>query len=187
MEYLDIVNYKSSIIESISNLLGISEEDGERIFCVLRSEKYPFVGNELQIFREESGNTGLLFLDGLYSLNIKITTLTLLALVLDIKITKGAAMAALQLSGLGKQGFVKLNSMNGERCMAREAVFFQKIDKNIFRNNNKDCVNHDLLCNYRKDGQCTCQPDDVEKLLQELEKMNVFERTATDGVYKPVL
>lgn len=182
LENIEITDFKIPIVRKISQELIISEDNAEKIFNVLHSEKYSFLGNELSAVQETVGGNGLIMLNGVYSLNIKKSLLILIAFVLDIKITYGVASLALQFIGLDGQVLYKLNRENGEQCIAREIVLNKYADKNIL--NSRECIYNDLPCKYRTDGQCKCSSERVEKILRRLEELLVIKQVNTEGVYQ---
>ncbi len=181
LQDIEITDFKIPVIRKISQELFISEDSAEKIFTVLRSEKYPFLGNELSVIQETTGNNGLIVLNGVYSLNIKKSLLILIAFALDIKVTYGAASLALQFIGLDGQVLYKLNRENGEQCIAREIVLNRYTNKNIL--SSKECINNDLPCKYRVDGQCKCSSERVEEILRKLEELLVIKPVNAEGVY----
>lgn len=182
LQNIVIMDFKAPLIRKISQELSISEDNAERIFTALRSEKYPFLGNELSIIQETAGNNGLIALNGTYSLNIKKSLLVLIAFALDIKVTYGVASLALQITGLDGQVLYKLNQENGEQCIAREIILNKYVDKNIL--SSKECLNNDLPCKHRIDGQCKCSSETVEKILEKLEEHFVIRPANAEGVYQ---
>lgn len=182
---LEVVGLRSSVVSCIAQTLGISELDGERIFEVLQSEHYPFSGNQLIAYGMGMGNEGLLVANGLYYLSIKMTTLSILVLLLDIAITKGAASAAVQFAGGDLRGITKLNRGKGEPCIVKEGLLAgaQGIDSDILADHKGMCINHDLPCGFRKGESCTCSQNDILDALKHLEECHVFYLT-TEGKYR---
>ena len=179
---IEIIDFKLPLIRRIAEELSISKDNAEKIFTVLRSESNSFLGNELSIVWEKVSNNGLIVLNGVYSLNIKKSLLALIAFILDIKLSYGVASFVLQLLGIDGQTFYKLNNNNGEKCVAREFVLKKYVDKNIL--NSKECINNDLPCKYRIDGQCTCSVERVVKILEKLENNSVIKPVNDDGLYQ---
>lgn len=184
MKTLKIIDNELTIIDEIASFLGVSGENAQRIFEILASDKYPYKDTELIVFQKNSDDKGILFMDGLYFLNIKTTVLVVLALLLDMNVTSGLASATLQLMGLGNQGIAKLNSYLGERCIAREATLMKEIDKEVLSANHMECVNNDLECKFRKENRCNCMVKDVEKIIDSLEHKNVLKFNDKSGKYR---
>ena len=187
MKDLKIIDDKFSVINNMASFLGISGENAEKLFEILNSKEYSFAGQELIAIQEESDDKSILFMGGLYSLNIKATTLVVLAVLLDMKVTNGMAGMIIQLTGLGKQGIAKLNEYLGERCIAREAALLKEIDKNVLDANHGECVNNDLECKFQEKGECRCTFTEVEKIIDKLEKEGVLELNKKTKRYGLVL
>lgn len=185
LEYLKMTGYKADVVEKLSSVLGTSKQDSLRIFSLLLSDSLPFRGRNL-IESHESGDTQNLLADsGLYYINIKISALNLLALLLDIAVTKGAFAAGLQIAGTDMRGIVKLSPEKGETCVVRESLCAreQTVSLDLFKANGGECVNNDLPCHFRKESVCKCQNSDIEKILTRLEELNVYERQE-NGTYR---
>ena len=77
-----------------------------------------------------------------YYINLKATTITLIALVLDITVTQGFANAILALTGVNLHAITRLS--NNEKCFVMEALKNKsgELNSSIFyqcRDNIKDC------------------------------------------------
>lgn len=120
-----------------------------------------------------------------YNINLKAVTITILAAILDIKLTQGFASVALSVSGFNSHAIVKLNEREGEKCVVLEMLRTKShiIVKDILPPSNRECFNINLNCKYRIDNQCKIKEKDVQKILLSLCNKNVI-RENKDGGYK---
>lgn len=117
--------------------------------------------------------------------NIKVSTIVLIALVLDIEITKGVANAILTATGFNANSIIKLNEKAGEKCVLLEIYRKQYHEAGIEIFDcicGKECVNNDLKCKYRDQGICTMSKKEVINILEEMVNKNVFSKR--EDVYK---
>lgn len=113
------------------------------------------------------------------NINIKATTVTLLAILLDINLTNGFASGILALSGFNSRAFVKLNEYDAEKCILLEICSNGTYQVEIgFFNNicNKECVNNHIHCRYRTEGMCTMKYEEVLKKCDNLVEKNVLKK-----------
>lgn len=80
-------------------------------------DKNESISSRQVIPRFPPGVVGMLILSKRYSINIKLTTLALLAFILDLHVTKGAALLLLGLTGKTKQAITALSP--NERCILK--------------------------------------------------------------------
>lgn len=183
---IEKLDYKDNIIREINQALEISPDDAQKIFCFL--EENPDIPDAgFATPKQDPGVKNMVAADGLYYINIKLVTLTVIAMVLDVALTKGILSKILGLSKLDSQAIIKISSENGHRCLLKEMLLEKKegINKSILEKYNGECNNVDHPCNYRVDGECGCFPEDVEKILCELKESKVCRRLE-NGYYKIV-
>ncbi len=109
--------------------------------------------------------------------NLKVTTITLIALILDAEITKGVANFVLAATGFNVNSVVKLNEEAGEKCILLEIYKKQhhKAKLDIFNSIcGKECVNNNMNCKYRNQDTCTISKEEIENILQQMIDKNVF-------------
>lgn len=109
--------------------------------------------------------------------NLKVTTITLIALILDAEITKGMASFILAATGFNTNSIVKLNEEVGEKCILLEIYRKQhheaKLD--IFDQIcGKECVNNHMNCKYRNQDVCTISKEEVKDFLERMVNKNMF-------------
>lgn len=113
------------------------------------------------------------------NINLRAITVSILALLLDIDITKGFLSGFLAVSGFNNKAFTKLNENNGEKCLLIEicSKSNHKINISYFDNIcEKECVNNNLICRYRTDEKCLMKIQEVLQKCDDLVERNVLKK-----------
>lgn len=179
-EYLRLEGLEDAVLQQISERMEISDDNATRVlFYLINNQK--LLGNDesIVISKAKPKIMGMTVANEKYYINLKITTLAICALLLDIKLTKGLMSSVFSLAGIPTKAFVKLDEREGQKCILREVLMSENKmgDVRILNKFHGQCCNNDLCsCRYRSEGYCTCQPEAVEKIFQELEKNNVFRK-----------
>lgn len=120
-----------------------------------------------------------------YNINLKAATITIIAAVLDVRLTNGFASLALSLSGFNNHAVVKLDEYKGEKCIVLEILRAKShtVTEAILPPLNKECFNCNLNCKYRIDDQCKIKEDDIHKIFETLCNKNVI-KESEHGRYK---
>lgn len=162
-----MITYK--LKEEIENLLS----EDERLELTMEFPQMP------------SGKLGILIPKTNIYINLKVTTITLIALILDEKITKGVANFLLAATGFNANSIVKLNEEIGEKCVLLE-IFrkqYHEAKLDIFNSIcNKECVNNHMNCKYRNQGICTISKEQVKDILEQMVNKNIFNKKG--DIYK---
>lgn len=128
------------------------------------------------------GTFSLLVMSKKYYINMKLTTLWVLCVLLDIEITKGMAVALGGMTGILKQVVYKISEENAEKC-----VLLEIIRKNMETlKASKECINNHLECKYRDAcDMCTIKEDDICSILQSLTNKGIIKKIR--NTYKYIL
>lgn len=120
-----------------------------------------------------------------YNINLKVTTIAILAAILDASLTNGFASLALSLSGFNSQAIVKLDEYKGEKCIILEMLRAEShiVTESILPPDNKECFNCNLKCKYRIDSQCKINREDIHKIFEILCNKNLITE-GDNGEYK---
>jgi len=113
------------------------------------------------------------------NINIKAVTLSVLALLLDIDITKGFLSGFLALSGFNNKAFAKLNESAGEKCLLIEICSKEKSEADVHNFGyfcGKECVNNNLKCKYRAEGKCLMKIQEAIEKCNNLVERNVLKK-----------
>lgn len=120
------------------------------------------------------------------NINLKAITVSILALLLDIDITKGFLNGFLAVSGFNNKAFAKLDENAGEKCLLIEICSKQNHKINISYFNDiceKECVNNHLICRYRTDGKCLMKIQEVLQKCNSLVERNVLKKEGNTYSY----
>lgn len=121
-----------------------------------------------------------------YNINLKAVTITILAAVLDVSLTKGFANLVLLLGGFNSHAIVKLDEYRGEKCIILEMLKAKShtVTESILPPDNKECFNCNLNCKHRTDSQCKIKRDDIHEIFKTLLKKNIITNGNNNGEYK---
>ena len=113
-----------------------------------------------------------------YNINITAFTLTLIALLLDIKLTLGFSATTLAILGFNNHAIVRLDVSGGEKCLVLEAMQRNNriIDEDVFSLCNSECIHNNLTCRYKCEDKYTMEKDIIKRTLDGLCDKNVFRK-----------
>jgi len=114
-------------------------------------------------------------------LKIKKATFILIALLLDLKFSKGMASAILTSMGLNEQFIRTIDEFHGEKCVLVEIInrqktfkFSKEININDFLLNHNECINCDFLCKYRRNEKCAMSTKQLYEILIKFENSKII-------------
>lgn len=110
-------------------------------------------------------------------INLKASTIVLLALLFDINVTNGIENFVLAATGVNIRSIAKIDEAEGEKCVLLEVYRKEdhQADPDIFRPVcGKECINNDMNCKYRCMGVCTIDQERVKEILVNLSNKNVL-------------
>lgn len=179
MDNIVKVGSHKKIKECIISELSISPADAEKVFDFLEASYKENTAEFGHIDQSTASGQGLVFGCGQYYINLPKSVLMVIALILDITLTKGIISGVCGMLGVQTQAFYHINRHKGEACLLRECL----------RNGNaansdgysyltgKECINNDLECQYRnEDGQCCIQKTDIEEVLTHFKEAHIIKR-----------
>ncbi|MCH5163581.1 MAG: hypothetical protein J1F36_01040 [Clostridiales bacterium] len=113
-----------------------------------------------------------------YYISVKFTTIFIIATIFDITLTKGFVSSATSFLGIQKQGIVKLDENNGEKCIAKQtALTKNKIGtQDILSENNGQCCNKNFKCQFNIEGICHCDNSNIITIYENLTQKGVFKK-----------
>jgi|GEM_PF-5102047 len=190
---------ESDFYDTIRNLLSVvknqdeirqSEEYARHIFQALFSEgiikKFNIqLDSDEKVYIErvappaKENLLSLIIYKYKYYINLKSTTLALLALLADSYMAKevgiGGASIVLAMLGVNFRAFARVPDSSGERCVLIETHRKKEGALNIFDDIiGHECVHNNLNCKYKDNGICTISKLDVEKLFDTLVNKNIL-------------
>ena len=110
-------------------------------------------------------------------INLKASTIALIALLLNINVTDGITNFVLAATGINLSLIGKLDEAEGEKCVLLEVYRKEnhQADPDIFNQIcGKECINNDMNCKYRRNGVCTIDQEGVKEILDNLNDMKVL-------------
>ena len=116
--------------------------------------------------------------------NLKIATISILALLLDAALPLGVASQVLALSGVNNKAFAKLDEVEGDKCILFEVcVMSEKKAKleTLAKKYSKECINNHLKCKYRENAMCKITLYQIKGICDKLVSKNVFK--SQNGFY----
>lgn len=187
-KYFMIDGNKKDAILALHNC-GIEKlEDAEKLLDYLYQYKKFMSNDEFIEFEDDmaySKTMSLTFSDSSYYVNLKTTTIVIIATLLDISLTKGFASVALSLFGNSSTAFVRIEETNGEKCILKETLSEkQKIGSaNILKKYKGHCCYPVSNCKYRNNEECKCMENDIIYIYEKLCEKNIFKRNYADQNY----
>lgn len=188
-EYINLSGVEKNIYNALNNMGLPNKTDSEKIINYLIKNKSALNADEsIELTRiypnSPPGTMCLMIAQTGYYVNIKISTIVICALLLDINLTKGFASTAIALMGVPSAAFVKLNEYDGQKCIVKETLATKdKIgSEKILDKFCGECCNCDLTCKYRHEGHCTCSSSNIVKIYDLLANKNMFKKV--NGIYK---
>lgn len=181
------------VCNGIEKIVGINSKSAQKILDYLIENKdKPDKDYELECFSYRyysnlpPGSLALMTSKYNYYINIKKTTVIIIALILDITITKGASSALINMHGISGPCVVKLNERNGEKCIVKETVFSKNRigSVDVLQKFKGECCNCDMDCKYNKGDQCGCTKEDVREIYNNLTHIGLFKKAGEYFVYQ---
>lgn len=185
-KYIQLKGSDEAISEQLQKQMGLSRTEALRIFYYLANNDDILDNDECVTSQHGMGGvSGVMSPNGKYYLNVKITTIAICALLLDIKLTDGIIGMVLPLVGITSRiVFYKLSEKEGQKCILKEILRSKNKtgNKYMLEKFGAECVNNDLAdCKYRQGTECSCASVQVEEILTTLENENVLRRDEGGG------
>lgn len=162
--------------------LGLNNScDAEQIITFLKHNKNLLCSEEvietsMEMPPSLPGMMSLVIMRKNLYVNLKLSTILIVALLLDIHITAGFAQMLTAMMGVSSHAIVTFGEENGEKCIIKETLRTQ--DKvghpDMLSKFHGECCNNDLKCRYRVDDKCYCSSERIEEILAGLASCNMF-------------
>ncbi len=186
MEFFKFSGTKEQLFNKTQEF-GLNAIHTEKILAFLLKNKHKlnaeeFVNTNTSFPKIPEGFMGMMFAQTNYNINLKVVTIAIVALILDITLTEGIASTLLTLSGLSRTAIVELQESNGEKCIVKETILSDNKmgNKNILSQFYGECCNNNINCSFRKIDKCTCKEENVIEIYERLTNSGVFNKK---GVY----
>lgn len=111
-------------------------------------------------------------------INLKLSTIFVVALLLDITLTRGFAQLFVNTIGLNGRVIVKLNEREGHKCIVKESACSKEkyVNDKLLEKYNGKCCNKNYKCRFRIDEECTCTDKQITRILNVLSDKNIFKK-----------
>jgi hypothetical protein len=179
MDYLQVTN--SDVTEVMRQLQGITNSGKSigSLFDYLQKHNEllgndEYVNIETKMNKPPPGPMGFILMNKKYSINIKKSTIIILAFLLDLNLSKGIASLALNLSGFSFQVLQKIE--NEEKCLVTDILLGNKKNASDFNYNNGECVQNDIKCPYKDECFCKRSIETINNLLEKLTAKQVIKK-----------
>lgn len=146
--------------------------------AILGEDEYFVVKEEPPRF--PPGFVGMMILQSKYSINIKKTTILILALLFDSTISLPVASGILSATGFQTKSFSKINDK--DRCVIIDVIAGKKKDFQDFEYYGKACVEKEIECPFRNGLSCQRTKSDIEEIINTLINDGVILKE--NGAYK---
>lgn len=168
MDNIMKIGTREKIEKSIASALFISQKNAEQVFDYL-SITYRENASEFGCINQSTSlGQELVFGEGQYYINLPKSIVVVMALLLDITLTKGIISGVCGMLGIQTQVFYNMDQHKGEVCLLREYLRNKKIvdaDRYLYLVG-KECINNDLECKYcNRESKCCIQQADIERIL----------------------
>lgn len=174
---------KAKVYDTLSNYGIENMDDAEQVLTYLKIHKELLHENEEIDYsivypeRKEGIMNYMVPQTNIY-INLKLSTIFVVALLLDITLTRGFAQLFANAIGLNGQVIVKLNEREGHKCIVKESARSKEkyIDNNLLEKNNGKCCNNNYNCRFRIGEDCACSKEQIIRILDVLSDKNIFKK-----------
>lgn len=183
MEKIELYGSENEVYNKIASLGLNNVCDAEQIITFLKYNDDLLFSDEkietsTEIPKSSPGMMSMVIMRKNLYVNLKISTILIVALLLDIHMTEGLAQLLIAMIGVSSQAIVAFSEENGEKCIIKETLKTQ--DKtghpSILSKFRGECCNNNFNCKYRIDGTCCCTPDKIKEIFDDLVSRNMFKK-----------
>lgn len=183
MRKIELCGSQNEVYKKIANLGLNNSCDAEQIVTFLEHNKELLCSDEkietsMEIPKSSPSMMSMVIMRKNLYVNLKVSTILIVALLLDIHMTEGFAQLLIAMMGVGSQAIVAFSEENGEKCIIKETLKTQ--DKtghpSILSKFRGECCNNNFNCKYRIDGTCCCTPDKIKEIFDDLVSCNMFKK-----------
>lgn len=183
---------EQSIIYQIEKM-GFDKCESEKIFDFITSNKCLLSDDEFinKSLHNDDSNPGIIYymipnLNYDYYINLKYSTIMIVALLLDIKYTKGFSTLALNLSNINIPHIIKVDENNGEKCILKETLSLKnKTGTNtVLLPFHGECCNNNYICKFRRIDKCECAKENIDEIYKQLTKKGIFKKEGDKYIYQ---
>lgn len=181
---------KRKILYLLEDNYDISSRDALNILTYLENHQYMLskeecIQKQCNLSNDNSNNVlNLILPNSNYYINIKDTTILIVALICDIKLTQGFVTFALTIAGISTPTLQKLK--DEFLCITKEIIkngrriTFQELQNKF---NTSECINNDIVCKHNNNGMCTFNKNNLLCILNDLENTNILNKEENTYLY----
>lgn len=177
MDNISNIGSHEKIIKSIEMALSLNHDDAKKVFDYL-AKTYHVKSVEFgYIDRMDEDVRALIFENGQYYINMPKALLGIIAILLDITLTRGVVSGICAILGIQMQALYSINQHEGEVCLLREhmrnkeAINAEKFSY-LYGN---ECINNELCCKYRKKrNYCGIRKSNIDAILKRFEDIGII-------------
>jgi len=168
---VDFDKYK----EKIGSLIG-DETIGLRIIEYLENHKeilseMEFIKTRIEMPEIPPGVMAFMVPNTKYFVNLKLATITLALLFLDIKLTAGAASSLGSMLGVTGKSIAVVTEE--EKCIILDIANRKHYEPRQIDYEGQECTRNDLFCKFRKSGNCTRTLENIVESVTNLKEKSV--------------
>lgn len=132
------------------------------------------------------GTIGFMTFNYNYHINLKYSTIFIIALILDINYTRGVSTFALGLLGIKNAEFKKISEYNGEKCIIKETICQKgkSGSESILEKFHGECCNNQYACKYKEIDKCNCNKKEITSIYESLCEKGVFKKCGYNYKYR---
>lgn len=183
MRKIELRGLQNEVYKKIASIGLNNSCDAEQIVTFLEHNKELLCSDEkietsIEIPDSSPGMLSLIIMRKNLYINLKVSTILIVALLLDIHMTKGFAQLLIAMMGISSRAIVAFSEENGEKCIIKETLKTQdKIGHpGILSKFRGECCNNNLNCKYRTEGMCCCTQDKIKEIFDDLVSCNMFKK-----------
>ena len=185
MDYIKVNN--SDKAEVMQQFRGITNSGTlvDKVFSYLQKHEEildddEYVKEITELPHMPPGFMGMMIMNTKYSVNVRKSTIVIIAFLLDLSFSKGIASLTLNLIGFSTQVLQKIK--NEEKCLITDILLRNKKEAGDFNYNNNECVQNDIECPYRDENICKRTIEIINSQLERLIEQQIIKKK--DGYLK---
>lgn len=186
MEYLKVKNSDKSKVMKQLNEITNSGVLVDKVFDFIQENQEMLNEDEYLKIKKEfpeisPGSIGMMILKNKYSINIKKTTIVILAFFLDMEFFNGIVNLSLNLTEFQSNAIHKIKIE--ERCLLLDMISTKKRENKDFNYHNKECVQNNIECGFRDNYMCNRSSEVINGQLKDLLSKQIIKKK--NGLFKP--
>ncbi len=159
MRQLNEITTSGNLVRKVFDFINVHKQ-------ILTSEEYFYENTTMP--RMPPGVIGMMVMKSKYSINMKISTILILALLIDSQLVLPIASNFLGFIGYSTKVIEKIQ--DNERCIIIDILLGGKKTYQEFNYYKNECILNDINCPYRKEYVCDRKIDVIKDIIKKLEE-----------------